>query len=161
MDLPSIILLSNFGGSTEKFIDFVYQAYLKSLVHGNLTFLGKPIRFKYAPSTKGRGFAFWHAVQERGDTDAEDDRIIDLRRCERIEWAAYMLAVIEADGSKGDVLWWRNKRGGSTRIILWIPGESYAVVLDERKDHCMFWTTYLVRSGRAKAFVAEHASYWK
>lgn len=157
---PNTISLAAFGGDWDAYIQAVYDAYLNELVHGGLAFLGSPIRFKFVPATDGKGFAFWHAVQEGTASGLEEDRQIDLRRCERITWLVHMLASVTADGSQGNVLWWRNTRGSSTRIILWMPAEEYAVVLDERPERCMFWTSYMVRPGRARSFAREHADYW-
>lgn len=160
MMYPDLITLDAHNGDTTSFLNAVYDAYLTYLVRGRLTFLGTPIGFKFAPATDGRGFAFWHAVQERGETGAEDDRRIDLRRCERIGWPAFLLQNVTPAGRAGRVLWWKNRRGTATRVVIWLVEADYALILDERRHHHMFWTTYMVRSGRKKAFEKEHADYW-
>lgn len=159
MAYPELICLEHFGGDPAAHIEAVYHAYLTELVNGDLSFLGTPLSFKFAPISDGKGFAFWHAVQEEGETKAEEDRTIDLRRCERITWPAYMLRNARGDGS-GDVLWWRVKRGSRTRVVLWLREDKYALVLEERKTFWLFWTTYTVRSRRAEKFAEEHAAYW-
>lgn len=159
MAYPNLITLADCGGDPGQHLETVYQAYMDELVHAGLTFQGKALSFRFMPQTNGRGYAFWHAISEAGETAAEDDRIIDLRRCERITWPAYMLATATNDGN-GDVLWWRTTRRGRSRIVFWIKAESYALVMEEREDYWLFLTTYTVRSGRSRQFAAEHAAYW-
>jgi hypothetical protein len=160
MAYPDLICLEDFGGDVRAHIGAVYQAYLDELVNARLTFLGARLAFKFTPATDRKGFAFWHAVQEQGETTAEDDRTVDPRRCERITWPAYMIRNARPDG-RGDVLWWRVKRGTRTRIVLWLEGDGYALVLEERETFCLFWTTYTVRPGRARTFALEHQAYWR
>jgi len=159
MAYPDLITLASCGGDPAQHLDAVYQAYLTELVHAGLQFQGKALSFRFMPETNGRGYAFWHAISEAGETDDEDDRIIDLRRCERISWPAYMLAAATADG-QGDVRWWRTSRRGRSRIVFWIEADSYALVMEEREGYWLFLTTYTVRPGRARQFAAEHAAYW-
>lgn len=159
MAYPDIIELAAFDGDFDRYIDAVYSAYIDTLVRGNLTFLGKPISFKHAPATDGKGFAFWHAVSEAGETQHEDDRTIDLRRCERIAWAAHMLRTVGNDGSSGNIVWWRPPRARK-RVVVWLRGENYAIVLEEREQFWLFWTAYCVKSNRARSFSAEHARFW-
>lgn len=160
MSYPDLITLADYGGDWEAYVDAVYAAYLAELVNGGLAFLGKPLSFKYTPATDGKGFAFWHAVSEASETGLEDDRIPDLRRCERITWAAHMIASIGADGSVGDIVWWRSPQKPK-RVIVWIKSENYAVVLEERETFWLFWTSYEVRPHRAKTFAKQHASHWQ
>ncbi len=84
MSYPDLIRLSDYDGDWGAYIDAVYAAYIAELVSLKLAFLGKPLRFKHDPATDGKGFAFWHAVSEATQTKLEEDRIPDLRRCERI-----------------------------------------------------------------------------
>jgi hypothetical protein len=160
MAYPDLIELSSFNGDFDKYVEAVYAAYIDVLVRGNLDFLGKRISFKHAPATDGKGFAFWHAVSEAGATQNEEDRTIDLRRCERISWAAHMLQSVGDDGSNGEIVWWRPARARK-RVVIWIRDQEYAVVLEERDDFWLFWTAYCVKSNRARTFAAEHASFWK
>lgn len=160
MAYPEIICLEDFGGNVAAHIDAVYEAYMSEVVNARLSFLGVRLSFKFAPATYDKGFAFWHAVQEEGETRAEDDREIDPRRCERITWPAYMIKNARHDG-RGDVLWWRVKRGNRKRVVMWLEADKYALILEDRGTFWLFWTTYVVKSGRARKFAEEHAEYWR
>lgn len=160
MSYPDLIRFSDYAGDWDTYIDAVYAAYMVELVHGKLTFLGKSLSFKHAPATDGKGFAFWHAVSESTETKLEEDRIPDLRRCERITWAAHMLSNIGADGSAGDIVWWRSPRKPK-RVVIWIKSGDYAVILEERTTYWLFWTAYDVKPHRAASFAKEHAEHWE
>lgn len=159
MSYPDLILLEDYDGDWAAYIGAVYSSYISELVRANLNVFSKPLRFKHAPATDGKGFAFWHAVSEGVDSGLEADRIPDLRRCERITWPAHMIATIGDDGSAGDIVWWRSPKKPK-RIIIWIKSEYYAVILEERETYWMFWTTYEVKLHRAQTFAEEHAKYW-
>lgn len=160
MAYPDLICLEHFGGRPDAHLDAVYKAYLTEVVNARLSFQGAPLSFKFAPMSRGKGFAFWHAVQEEGEEPGEDNRRVDLRRCERVAWPAYMIARAR-DNGRGEVLWWRVKRGKRTRAVLWLEADAYALVLEDRGSHWLFWTTYTVRGRRAEKFAAEHEAYWR
>ena len=159
MAFPDLISIADFGGDFSPFIDAVYQIYLDEVVNVGLMFEGKPVRFRFQPLSDGKGSGFWHAVSEGSPSGLEEDRTVDMRRCERISWVAHLIRNVRADGG-GDVRWWKTKRRGATRVVIWMPAESFALVLEERNDFCLFVTCYCVRSHRAKTFDAEHADYW-
>jgi len=162
MTYPNIVDLSSTGGCYEKYIDKIYDIYINEVVNGypKLNFLGSELRHTFNPKSFGKGFGFWHCVSEEGETDAEDDRIIDLERCKRISWVRYAILNIQEDG-QGEVIWWRVKRGQKQRIVLFITSENYAVVLEDRNQYVLLWTTYLVKSNRARKFYKEHREYWE
>ncbi len=157
MAAPELICLEHFGGNYERWIDAVYDCYLSTVVRGGLRFNGKIIACKRDPETNGKGFAFWHCVSEEGRTKAEDDRVISPRRCERISWIAHAIENARPDG---EVVWWEVKRGTRTRVVIWMVQEEFAVILEERQNFYLLWTTYDVRSGRANTFSKEHKFFW-
>lgn len=88
---------------------------------------------------------FWHIISTGSD---EANRIPDLRRYERIAWPAHILGYCKQNCDK--LLIWKNKRKGKSRILLWCIEIDYLVVLDERKDYCLFWTAYPVERRHTK-----------
>jgi hypothetical protein len=67
---------------------------------------------------------FWHFISE-GQT--EEERVSDLRRCERVRWPK---PVIE-NSTDSKIKYWKNTRKGEPRICLWLECEDYVVL--ERK----------------------------
>lgn len=158
MRFPDLICLEHFGGNFSAWIEAVYRIYHEQVVRGGLTFQGMPLACKFTPETDGKGFAFWHCVSEQGDAPGEDNRTIDTRRAERIAWIAH---AVQSAAPDGPVVWWEAYRGTRPRVVIWIREDRYAVILERRPSNYMLWTTYQVRSGREKAFAAEHAAYWR
>jgi hypothetical protein len=81
-----------FTGDTDwsDYEDAIYRIYLDTVAHANLMFLGAPVRVRFNPTTKHKGYGFWHLISEapsQGNRN-EDDRVPDLRRCERVRWVA-------------------------------------------------------------------------
>jgi len=77
-----------FTGDWETYEEKVYQAFLESFVKRRVLFRGVPVKAQFRPPFKGKGFSFWHVISEAPDPRKrrEEDRIPDLRRCERIRW---------------------------------------------------------------------------
>lgn len=158
MAFPDLICLHHYNGDSVSWLNAVYNTYYVEVVRGQLYFQNLPLSCKYTPATDGKGFAFWHCVSEDSSgSGREDDRTIDPRRCERIGWIAY---AINNAQPQGNVIWWETIREGRTRVVIWIPADQYAVILEKRRDCFKLWTTYMVKSGRKKAFEKEHAAYW-
>src|ERR1700734_3268653 len=81
--LPSLILLEDYKGIWDLYINVVYKQFHKDFVESKPYFQRRPIFVRYHPSYDGKGVTFWHLVSEG---DQESERIPDLRRCERICW---------------------------------------------------------------------------
>jgi hypothetical protein len=75
----------------------------------------------------------------------EDDRLPDLRRCERIRWVRW---VIENAGAHAEIDIWQNTRGTEVNTLLWFR-EEYLVVLGQRQGYWLLRTAYCTeKSGR-------------
>lgn len=98
---------------------------------------------KKHPLSNGKEATFWHMISEGGQ---EDERGIDLRRCERIRWPR---PIIEHEAHR-TIKTWENKRRGEKRICLWLESEEYLVILAERKGYILPWTAYLVTQPHRK-----------
>ena len=82
------------------------------------------MRCRRDPIYDGKEAGFWHCVSEGA---SEEQRLPDLRRCERIRW---IRTVIEHANDES-VDHWTNRRGADTRHLIWW-NESFLVVLAER-----------------------------
>jgi hypothetical protein len=75
----------------------------------------------------------------------EDDRLPDLRRCERIRWVRW---VIENATSHAEIDIWQNTRVTEINTLLWLR-EEYLVVLGQRQGYWLLRTAYCTeKSGR-------------
>lgn len=152
MSQPPKLLL--FHGDWPPYEDSVYEAFLGSFVRPGVTFRGIKVSAQFRPDTRGKGFSFWHTISEAASPDNrnEDDRVPDIRRCERILWIRW---IIENAGNDG-FLWWENERKGNTHVVIWAVHHDFAVVLAKRKNYYVLKTAYAeIRSHRRATFQRE------
>jgi hypothetical protein len=76
----------------------------------------------------------------------EEDREIDLRRCERVGWPRPIIEAIEKDC----VCVWKNTRGSDQRIVIACSDFSYVVILAEHEEYVLLWTAYVVEHDHSR-----------
>lgn len=152
MALPDLMPLQ---GEWADYVDAIYQAYVEQVANGGLTFNSLRITCQFRPESQGKHFGFWHVISEG---DSENDRLPDLRRCERITWIAYLIANV---GTDADITWWENKRGTNTHVVIWHEAENFVVILAARNGYYLLKSAYCPESHRAKTFIKERNNYWK
>lgn len=137
-ELPDLITLEEFGGDFTAYLEAVYEIFKADYVKTQPVFRGQRLALKKHPEFQGKEATFWH-MTTTGDT--EEDRLPDLRRMERIRWSSKMI-----NGSQHPYLKvWRNKRKGNQEsILIWHDDEKFLVVLRDRGDYILPWTTYVV-----------------
>jgi len=110
---------------------------------------------KRHPESQGKAATFWHIISEG---NIEENRLPDMRRCERIRWPR---PVIEHSHENG-VKVWKNIRGREIRICLWLESLEYLVILADRKDYVLLWTAYMVdKDHRRQKLQKEFEEYWR
>ncbi len=153
--LPPLVLLNDFSGDWDAYLEAIYSWFKQDFVDSKPSFQGRRLGLKRLPLTHGKESTFWHFIQEG---EIEEERIPDLRRCERIRWPR---PVIEHD-TDAAVKVWHNKRGREKRICLWIENENYLVILADRGKYILPWTAYLVeKPHQQKKLRKEYEEYWK
>lgn len=143
--------------------DAIYNIYLQTVAHAQLTFMDEPVKVRFSPTTKHKGYGFWHLISEAPSQDNrnEDDRIPDLRRCERVRWVAWC---IQNAGTPG-FSWWENDRKGQTHVVIWAEEHDYAIMLGKRHtaEGVRFYllkTAYCLRTHNIRRFAKERDAYW-
>ncbi|HVE44101.1 MAG TPA: oxidoreductase [Gammaproteobacteria bacterium] len=153
--LPKLITLSEYGGDPLPYIEAIYQSYLNNVVNAELHYNKLPVKFQFRPLREGKGFAFWHTISEG---EKEEDRTIDLRRCERIRWIAW---VIKNASISAKITIWENKRGENEHTVLFFEAESYVVILAKRNGYYLFRTAYSATQRTAHKGKTEISKYHK
>ncbi len=136
--LPELITLESCGGDWDRYVGEVYAKFEQNFMHQRLTFEGQRLNLRRYPLVRGKEISFWHLVSEG---NKEEDRLPEVRRCERIGWTR---AIIDHAGCCC-VKRWENKRGSDTNICLWLEEESYLVVLGRRSGYTLLLTAYPIR----------------
>lgn len=151
-----------FEGDWPSYEEDVYEAFLETFVRPNIEFRGYRVTAPYRPETRGKHFSFWHIISEaqHPQNQNEDERIPDIRRCERIRWIAW--AIEQADAGADGFSWWENVRGRNTHVVIWAELWDFAVILAERRGYYVLKTAYYnCRSGRRRAFEKERDKFWR
>jgi len=132
--LPELILLENYSGSWRRYEDEVYSRFYRDFIESRPMFQGMPVKVT-KQLVRGKERNFWHLIQEGR---VEENRIPDLRRCERISW---IRAIIQhSDDSR--IKNWSKKIRRKIRHLLWFEEAEYLVVLEKRANCWILWTAY-------------------
>lgn len=149
-----------FEGEWSEYEERVYQAFLETFVRGSVHFRGQRVSAPVRPEFRGKGRSFWHVIStapEQGNRE-EEDRIPDLRRCERIRWIAW--AVEAASAEAEGVVWWENRRSSETCVVIWSEAQDYAVVLGKRDGYFVLKTAYSgIKPNQRRAFIRERQAF--
>ncbi len=151
--LPELITLNSCNGDWERFIEVVYDKYHQDFMGQIIHFEGQRLNLRRHPLVRDKEASFWHLVS---DGVKEEERLPDLRRCERIGWAR---AIID-HADDPCVKKWENTRGNNTNICLWIEEASYLVVLGKRNGYTLLLTAYTIAGHRGKNLQKEYDAFW-
>lgn len=158
--LPGELRYVDYKGDWDKFLETVYGIFERDFKSSCPKYEGFPLVYD-SRLEAGKEMVFWHLVQ-RHERRAQD-RVPDLRRCERIPWPK---PIIEHPTDKA-VSVWKNERKKpnrrrQTRILLWLEKLDYIVILAERPREMVLITAYCtdIKSQREK-LIRERDTYLK
>ncbi len=153
--LPPLVLLSDHGGEWERYLEAVYAWFKQDFINSKPVFQGRRLGLKRHPLTDGKEATFWHMTSEGQD---EENRLPDLRRCERIRWPKQ---VIENAGDP-KIKWWVSVKRHEDRIHIWLEEEDYVVVLADRRGFLLPWTAFVITREHTRIKMRkEYDTYWK
>jgi hypothetical protein len=153
--LPPLVLLEDFGHNWHTYLEAIYILFRQDFVDSNPRIENKRFALKRHPIIEGKEATFWHIISEG---EIENERLPNLRRCERIRWPRPIIEAI----TTGHVKYWKNMRGKEERIVIALEDFSYVVVLADRGDYILLWTAYCVeREHTRRKLKNEFVNYWK
>ena len=152
--LPELVLLEEYSGEWSYYFEVLYSIFKDDFINNRPQFRGVHLGLKRYPLVNGKEATFWHIISEG---EGEENRIPDLRRCERIRWPKPVVEHFESRYIK----LWENERKGEKRICLWLEEEDYLVILSHRKGYYLLWTTYLVKEEHRKRKLNKEYTSWK
>ncbi len=159
--LPQLMSLHDYDGDWERYLEALYECFTKDFLDQALpNFQGLPMRLKRHPLEQGKEATFWHLISSGQN---EQERIPDLRRCERLCWIRPIITeVTSQENSTPLIKVWKNRRKGETRICLWLSSHDYLVVLAQRHKYLLPWTAYtIIENHRKRKLQKEYESYWE
>lgn len=139
--LPELVLFTDYENNWDNYLSALYAFYTEDFIETKPVFRGEKLAVKKHPLTDGKEATFWHIIQEGKN---EDDRIPDLRRCERIRWPKPIIEHCDECGIKV----WENerhtKKGKQISVCVWFEQMEYLIILRKRTGYILFWTGYPV-----------------
>jgi hypothetical protein len=142
--LPDLILLSDFNGDWNRYFEAIYEQFRIDFVAQHFLFRGKRVSLKCMPRTEGKEATFWHFISEGC---REEDRLPDMRRCERIGWPRAIM-----DNCDDDCLQiWNEEVNGEQRVHIWCESAEYLTVVADRNGYVLPWTAYPISRPHQKA----------
>lgn len=158
MTLPNLIEWSGKLDHYDQYIDEAYERFLNIFKSHKSTYLGKPVRPRRNPISKGKHHTFWHITSKSGDEKGEENRLPCLNRCARIHWIGYIL---ENHADNDNVYCWTNirrsrKHGSQTNHLLYLHQQRYVVILAEKDWGFLLVTAYITNNRTHKKFLKEH-----
>lgn len=158
---PELIAFAGFD-SWNDYENEIYAVYLETVVNANLLFLNTPVKVRFRPTTKDKAFGFWHLISEAVDQNNknEEDRLPDLKRCERIWWVAWCIT----NAHQAGFLYWENQRGRETHVVIWAEHLDFVVILAKRKTdldekYYLLKTAYCLREHTKRKLRKEYESF--
>jgi hypothetical protein len=88
MNPPDLLPFAAFGGNWAAYETELHRIFIADLANGVVQYGGLRVGCRRHPEAAGRWASFWHLVQEGR---VEDDRLPDLRRCERIRLVRWVI----------------------------------------------------------------------
>jgi hypothetical protein len=123
-------------GNWPDYEEALWAQFRRDFLLTHLQLDGLPIWFERSLAQNGKEKAFWHLTDSGSDIEA--DRVPDLRRCERLAWARYIL---EHAGTP-HVLSSVEKTSKGLKRRLTLADYSYLVVLKRARTHFFLVTAY-------------------
>jgi len=135
--LPPLVLMEHYQNDWHRYLAALYHYFCQDFVASKPYFEGKRFALKKHPMIEGKEATFWHIISEG---EVENERVADLRRCERIRWPRPIITL----SNSGFMKCWRNSRKGQERVVIALEDFSYVVILADRGDYVLLWTAYCV-----------------
>lgn len=160
--LPDLILLSEFDGDWEKYLEALHSIFQKEFVDSKPSWPNKRVGLKRHPEFDNKSATFWHMISTGS---SEEDRIPDLRRCERICWPRPIMEEydqLDCKISTSRIIWWEEERNNEKRILLSLKDFSYVMVIVDRGKYVLPWTAYPVeRKHQQQKLQKRHEEFWR
>lgn len=146
--LPEIVNLNNYNNDPTAYFNYLYNVFMNDLVLNKPKFKGLYVAARKYPMKDGRHEGFYHLTSRDYDKTGYENRILDLRRCERIHWIKPVILNYQCYGlCCSHIKTWKEKN----RYYILFEEERYIVVMDQRKGYFVVVTAYYVDYNHALA----------
>ena len=143
--LPQLEEFENYGNLWSKYEGALYDIFKTDFIINRPTFKGKNVSVRRYPMEHDKEEAFFHVTCQ--DYSKNNNRVPDLRRCERIRWiSAFIKNYNSCDPSVckecSGVKVWDEPYKNTKRVHLLLEEERYIVVLEQRENYYLLITAF-------------------
>jgi hypothetical protein len=164
MTLPLLICLENYENNFDVYLDKVYLSFQQDFLYSYPMFKYDPseIHINSRPYTNDKEFTFWHIISEG---KAENERVPNLRRCERIKFPRYLIENYESIDCK---IWEKDvlaNKSREKRIHISTSDFSFLIVLSKlnksnlKNKRTLITAFYVEREYQRKKYKSDHEKY--
>ena len=147
--LPPIIKLETFSGDWDKYYKNLYEKFVNDFIEKPLYFNNKIVQVRINPKQNNYEHAFIHLTCETmKDGITLNDRIPDLRRCERIGWNRAIINNYPCTNSCKNcdkILYYEEYYKNTIRISLLFYDVRFKVILEQRENYYLLITGYYIK----------------
>lgn len=147
--LPPTIKLETFSGNWEEYYKSLYNKFVDDFIKNPLYFNNKIVKVRINPKQNDFEHAFIHLTCETMKNGITlNDRIPDMRRCERISWNK---AIINNYPCSNDckncnkILYYEEYYKNTIRISLLFYDVRFKVILEKRDNYYLLITGYYIK----------------
>ncbi|NOX41725.1 MAG: hypothetical protein GXP05_14830, partial [Alphaproteobacteria bacterium] len=154
MTPPPLMPINAHGGEWARYEAALYDVFVRDIIRHDLRFRGIQVNARRIPEHERKWACFWHMISEGS---VEDDRIPDMRRCERLSQVRW---IIENADAVEVIDIWEQTREREKNWVLWYE-EFYLVVLAHRSGYYLLKTAFCTdRDHQVRKFRKERDAYY-
>lgn len=146
--LPPKIKLEDFDGEWTKYYQKLYDKFVEDFITKPPYFDKKVVNIRVNPKQNNFEHAFVHLTCETmKDGITLNDRIPDIRRCERIGWNKAIITNYPCNNNCQNckkILYYEEYYKNTIRITLLFYDTRFKVVLEKRKNYYLLITGYYI-----------------
>ena len=131
------------------YLDVLYDIFVEDFISTRPFFRDMPVEIRREPMDGVFEHTFTHLTHKKhSDSDIHDpnDRIPDLRRCERLVWVRKIIENFQCLSEKGckNILFWEEMYRNRVRVNLWYKSENFIVVLEQCRSFYYIITSFFI-----------------
>lgn len=160
--LPDLEYFSDYDNNWSDYQNALYAVFSSDFIASRPVFEGKQVNIRKHPIEYGKEEAFFHVTCQ--DYTKQNDRVPDLRRCERIRWIRAFIENYGCDCSLCDdcsgIKVWSEPYKNTSRVHLLFEEERYIVILERRESYCLLITAFYIEYDHTLAkYVKRYTKY--
>lgn len=165
--LPPLVPLEQFNGNWFKYDDFLYNIFKRDFIDSKPYFKSKEVRIRKYPMIANKEQAYFHITSKDSSKTSPDpnNRIPDLRRCERISWIRKIIENYNCNDNCSNckkIKLWYEPYKMYKRWHLLFEDYKFIVIIEERPNfNLLISSFYIEQEHRLNKMLKRYEKYNK